>query len=171
MDKAKIDEFKPLLLSYEGRIGPNSFWQGIIVVTAVAVVLQILAALTGFLGIIFSLASLALLWPYFCLYAKRFHDTGRGAIWVLAVLGGMFVAAMVIWAILTPALAGDAYAAAVRGGGAAFGFAIRSMILQVIMMILVHGGAAFIVARLKGTEGENPYGQPPVDAASMNPLA
>ena len=86
MDQAKVQGFQDLLLKFEGRIGPNSLWQGAIVILAIAIILQVLSVLLGFLGLIFSLLGLVLLYPLFCIYAKRFHDAGKPAIWTLAVL-------------------------------------------------------------------------------------
>lgn len=170
MDQAKVQGLQDLLLKFEGRIGPNSLWQGAIVILAIAIVLQVLSALLGFLGLIFSLLGLALLYPLFCIYAKRFHDAGKPAIWTLAVLAGIWVGAIVLGMLLAPLYMGSAITAAQTGNMGSF--ALQAMIVNVLVAIVLHLGAAFIVNRfLKADPGPNAYGEPAADAASPNPLA
>lgn len=97
MDTAKLQS---LLITFEGRIGPNSLMQGTVAVFAIAIVINLLAIAIPPIGIL----AIALLYPLFCLYAKRFHDAGKPAIWTLAVLAGVFVGSMILSAILTPIL-------------------------------------------------------------------
>lgn len=80
---------RDLLLSPQGRITKNRFWQGLVVLTVASV---ILTAVPVYLGTMFGLLSLLLVYPYICVYAKRFHDAGTTGWWVIAVwLGGMIL--------------------------------------------------------------------------------
>lgn len=170
MDQAKAQGLQDLLLKFEGRIGPNSLWQGAIVILVVAIILQLLSVLLGFLGIIFSLLGLALLYPLFCIYAKRFHDAGKPAIWTLAVLAGIIVGGMILGAIMMPIFIGSAITAANTGQVYSFGF--TGFLVNAIITAILHLGAAFVVNQvLKSDPAPNAYGPPPVDAASPNPLA
>lgn len=170
MDQSKAQGLQDLLLKFEGRIGPNSLWQGAIVILAASIILQILAMILPFIGIIFSLLGLALLYPLFCIYAKRFHDAGKPAVWTLAVLAGIFVGALVLSALMAPFYIGSAINAA--NTGQVYSIGITGLIVNIIIAAVLHLGAAFIVNRvLKSDPAPNQYGPPPVDAASPNPLA
>jgi len=166
MDTAKLQS---LLISFEGRIGPNSLMQGTVVVFVLAVILQLLAIAVPFIGIL----GLALLYPLFCIYAKRFHDGGKPAIWTLAVLGGVFIGGMVLAAILTPLVVGDVFAAAMRGENVTgMTIRIKTFLLGVVNAGILYFGASFIVNQfVKGEAAANAYGEPPADASSINPLS
>jgi uncharacterized membrane protein YhaH (DUF805 family) len=165
MDTANL---QTLLLKFEGRIGPNSLMQGTVAVFALAVIIQLLSIAVPFIGIL----GLALLFPLFCLYAKRLHDGGKPAIWTLAVLGGVFVGGIVLSSILTPIVVGDVVGAALRGENVTgMGFRIKVVLLGIVNAAIIYFGAAFITNQLvKGDEGENAYGPPPADATSINPM-
>ncbi|MEN0651938.1 MULTISPECIES: DUF805 domain-containing protein [Hyphobacterium] len=170
MDQSKVQGFQDLLLKFEGRIGPNSLWQGAILILAVAIVLQVLTFLLGALGMIFGLLSLALLYPLFCIYAKRFHDAGKPAVWTIAVLAGIWVGAFVLGLLLAPLYMGNAIAAAQSGN--IYSFGLTAMLVNIVVAIILHLGAAFVVNQvLKADPGPNAYGEPVADAASPNPLA
>lgn len=166
MDTAKLQS---LLITFEGRIGPNSLMQGTVAVFAIAVLINILAIVIPFISIL----GIALLYPLFCLYAKRFHDGGKPAIWTLAVLAGVFVGSMILSAILTPLFVGDVFAAAMRGETlTGMGWRLKSFVLGVLISGATYFGAAFIVNQLvKGDLAPNAYGLPPADAGSINPLS
>lgn len=166
MDTAKLQN---LLLTFEGRIGPNSLMQGTVAVFAIAIAINLLGIIVPFI----SLLGIALLYPLFCLYAKRFHDAGKPAIWTLAVLAGVLVGTMILSTILTPLFIGDVFAASMRGETmTGFGWRLKSFVLGVLISGLTYFGAAFIVNQLvKGDDGDNAYGSRPADATSINPLA
>lgn len=165
MDTARLQN---LILTFEGRIGPTSLMQGTVVVFVLAIAIQLLALIIPFISIL----GLALLFPLFCLYAKRFHDAGKPAIWTLAVLAGVFVGGIILTMILTPLIVGDVMAMAMRGETpSGMGFRLRSFVLGVINAGIIYFGAAFIVNQVvKSDPGPNAYGEPPVDANSINPL-
>ena len=154
MDQAKMQGLQDLLLKFEGRIGPNSLWQGTFVILAVALVLNILGIIIPGIGIL----GLLLLYPVFCIYAKRFHDAGKPAIWTLAVLGGMLVVSFVVAPMIMLSL--------IAAG--TIGLLIGSFLISAV----IYCGAAFVVNQvLKADPGPNAYGEPVADAASPNPLA
>lgn len=166
MDTAKLQN---LLLSFNGRIGPTSLMQGTVVVFVLAIILQLLTLVLPFISIL----GLALLYPLFCLYAKRLHDGGKPAIWTLAVLAGVFVGGIILGMILTPLIIGDVMAMAMRGETpSGMSFRLKSMALGIINAGVIYFGTAFIVNQLvKGEAGENAYGPAPTDASSMNPMS
>lgn len=168
MDTARL---QPLLLKFEGRIGPNSLMQGAIIIMVVGLILNALTIVIPFIGIL----GWALLYPMFCIYAKRLHDGGKPAIWTLAVLGVYILAGIILSMILTPLLVGDMMAAALRGESVevmSMGFRIKSFVVAAIITILTHLGVAFGTNQVvKGDPAANAYGEPPVDAASINPLS
>ena len=169
MDQSKAQGLQDLLLKFEGRIGPNSLWQGAIVILVVAVILQVLTFLLGALGMIFGLLGLVLLYPLFCIYAKRFHDAGKPAIWTIAVLAGIWVGALILGMLLAPLYMGNAIAAAQSGN--VYSFGLTAMLVNIVVAVILHMGAAFVVnSVLKSDPAPNAYGPPPVDAASPNPL-
>lgn len=170
MDQAKVQGYQDLLLKFEGRIGPNSLWRGAIIILAAALIIHLLTALLPVLSLIFFLLSIALLYPLFCIYAKRFHDAGKPAVWTLAVLAGIWLGAIVLSMLLSPMIIGGAAAAVRTGNAYSFGFQI--MIMQMVITTVLHLGAAFVVNRqLTADAGPNAYGEPVADAASPNPLA
>lgn len=165
MDMARL---QGLLLKHEGRIGPNTLMQGAIAVLVLGLIINLLGILVP--GI--SVLGIVLLYPMFCIYAKRLHDGGKAAIWTLAVLGGMIVGSIVLSMILTPLFVGDAFAAAMRGENiTSMGWRMKSVMLSLIVSIIMHLGLAFVVNQfVKGDPSANAYGEPPADAASINPL-
>lgn len=93
-----------LLFNPQGRILKNRFWQGLVVLTVVSV---IVTALPVYLGTMFGLLSLLLIYPYVCVYAKRFHDAGTTGWWVIAVWLGSVVLSFIEGMLLGPVFLGE----------------------------------------------------------------
>ncbi|WP_300376576.1 DUF805 domain-containing protein [Henriciella sp.] len=93
-----------LLFNPQGRIQKNRFWQGLVLLTVASV---IATALPVYLGSIFGLASLLLIYPYICVYVKRFHDAGTTGWWVIAVWLGAVVLEIIEGMILGPLFMGE----------------------------------------------------------------
>jgi uncharacterized membrane protein YhaH (DUF805 family) len=88
-----------LLWSWEGRIGRGRFWLGVLLVILMSIAFGVVAALLGipidtgtrpaaeeigFAGALYLLAAfLAVAYAQLAVYAKRFHDRGKSAWWVL----------------------------------------------------------------------------------------
>ena len=68
-----------LLLSPSGRIPRREFWPGFAVVMVASVVLNFIPLLGQLLGLV-------MLWPQFCIHAKRLHDLGKSALLMLIPL-------------------------------------------------------------------------------------
>lgn len=96
---------KTLLFSPSGRAAPRTFWRGVVVLTAVMVLVIVANAYGGVaLAGIAGLVSLVMPYPYFCVYAKRLHDSGRGAGWFALFFVGYLLLEVVLQEILMPLL-------------------------------------------------------------------
>lgn len=66
-----------LLFSPNGRIGPQEFVKGIMILAIISAVITIIPMFSYSLGTMLSLVSIVLLFPLFCLLIKRSHDAGK----------------------------------------------------------------------------------------------
>jgi uncharacterized membrane protein YhaH (DUF805 family) len=84
-------DWKYLLTSFEGRIGRQQMWMGIIVLMVVSLIATVLDMLFGTMdqetgiGIISGLVTLISIYPAVALYAKRWHDRGKSGWWTLII--------------------------------------------------------------------------------------
>lgn len=149
-------DLKALFLTADGRIGQKDFWVGFLILLGAGVV-------AGFLPIIGPLLHIALLFPWFCLYAKRLHDFGKPA-WLVLLPFLVFVAAGLVGMM---AGGGAIVAAAMRGesdlfaGGAVLaglGVAIGLFCLASLFWL----GFLLWVGLNRGTPGPNAFGPEPV---------
>jgi uncharacterized membrane protein YhaH (DUF805 family) len=88
-----------LLWSFDGRIGRAKFWLGFLLIIVMAIVLGAVAGLfgvtvregrgvafeeMGFAAILYVVAATILItYSQLAVYAKRFHDRGKSAWWIL----------------------------------------------------------------------------------------
>jgi len=88
-----------LLWSWEGRIGRGRFWLGVLLVILMSIAFGIIGSLLGIpidtgrglvaeeigaAGALYLLAAfIAVAYAQLAVYAKRFHDRGKSAWWVL----------------------------------------------------------------------------------------
>jgi uncharacterized membrane protein YhaH (DUF805 family) len=84
-------DWKYLFTSFEGRIGRQSMWMGIIVLIVISIIIAVLDSILGTrtengIGILGALFSLAAIYPSLALYAKRWHDRGKSGWWSLILL-------------------------------------------------------------------------------------
>jgi uncharacterized membrane protein YhaH (DUF805 family) len=93
-------DFKYLFTSFEGRIGRQSYWMGVIALMVVGFIAGLLDAILGTAGedgygIITIIAALAVIYPAIALYAKRWHDRGKSGWWTLIglvpIIGGLWM--------------------------------------------------------------------------------
>jgi uncharacterized membrane protein YhaH (DUF805 family) len=98
-------DWKYLFTSFDGRIGRQTYWMGILVFFGLGIVASILDLILGTqigedVGLIGAVVSIAMIYPAIALYAKRWHDRNKsgwwtliglipiiGAIWMLVELG------------------------------------------------------------------------------------
>jgi uncharacterized membrane protein YhaH (DUF805 family) len=147
-----------LLTTPNGRLGRQSYWTLLVVMVAAGFVLS----LVPFFG---QLLSLALLWPFGCVVAKRLHDTGRRA-WMVPVAAALNVAAV--------ALSFTAAVMATDPGHvvAAFGLAVPALMLGGLSMVVTLSLVIFAGAAVPSA-GNNRFGPPekvPVTIATLLPL-
>ncbi|MEL7546381.1 MAG: DUF805 domain-containing protein [Pseudomonadota bacterium] len=88
-----------LLLDPNGRLARNRFWQGMVVLTVINV---LIVATTSYISLVYIFALFLLIYPYICVIGKRLHDLGFSAWWVLAVFAGQFVFQNLLNAVITP---------------------------------------------------------------------
>lgn len=87
-------DWRYLFLSIEGRISRKPFWLGIVVMIVISVVASVLdlilgmprigtSAMSAGTGLISAVVSLIMIYPSIALSAKRWHDRGKSAWWIL----------------------------------------------------------------------------------------
>ncbi len=88
-----------LLFNANGRIQRNRYWQGMVILTVVSVlVVAATAMLSQFLGILAWLV----IYPYICVHGKRLHDAGTTAWWVIGIFFGSLVLNFIFGLLLGP---------------------------------------------------------------------
>ncbi|MEO1303328.1 MAG: DUF805 domain-containing protein [Pseudomonadota bacterium] len=160
-----------LLFNPNGRIARNRFWQGMVVLTVASVLVN---AGSVMIGLMFSLISYALIYPYICVYGKRLHDAGLTAWWVIGVWLGTVVFNMIVSMFLTPFFMGEEEARIEEEmtermfSGDFAGFAEGAEILAaellpltLFMTVLTNVIAAIVVGYLKTEPRENKHGPVP----------
>lgn len=161
-----------VLFNPNGRIGPRTFWRGIVVLLAVMIVLNVASAYAGPAGQALGILSLAAPYCYLCVYGKRLHDAGRSAWFFLLFFLGYLISEGVLQAVLLPFLSPGAaqlqedmtllmeqgqfmdaleYAPAI---------AKESILTALVSLIATNALLGFIAARLKSDPGANQYGPP-----------
>lgn len=91
-------DYKNLLLSFEGRIGRQTYWMSYLAFIGIGIVLGIASAFLGQAGaILIVIFSLAIIWPALAIQAKRWHDRDKSAWWILI---GLLPIIGPIWALV-----------------------------------------------------------------------
>lgn len=88
-----------LLLNPNGRLGRNRFWQGMVVLTVINV---LVVAATSYISLGYIFTLFLLIYPFVCVIGKRLHDLGHSAWWVIAIFFAQFVAQNLLNAVITP---------------------------------------------------------------------
>jgi uncharacterized membrane protein YhaH (DUF805 family) len=146
-------DWKSLFFSAEGRIGRQAFWIGWLMLLGVHVV-------AGHLPLVGQVLSLAAIYAWVCLSAKRLHDMGRTGWWQLlpVLLGPVLVIGSAVsigfGAILAEAVNGDASFGALAGLGGLF------VSLAVAFLAVI--GFTLWLGTSEGQAGDNRYGEPPL---------
>ena len=148
-------DWKTLFLQSNGRIGQKDFWIGFGILFIGGIIISLIPLIGG-------LISLALIYCWVCLYAKRLHDMGKSG-WLAAiptVLPGI-VALLSVFAVF-----GTMGAAAY--GDASGMMASLGMIGALGMLsFLVVVGFAIWCGVTAGDPGDNAYGPPPAPLANF----
>jgi len=154
-----------LFFSPQGRIASGPFWRGVAIVLAANIALSVLQVfvLPRTVALQFSVVALALIYPWVCIYAKRFHDAGMSAWWVLAVMGGQTLVGVIVGMVLNAGAVADLQAAQV--GTAQWQtlqveLGRRTFVPAQAVRIAVAVAVAFMVARLAADPDENRFGPP-----------
>lgn len=163
-----------LLFNPNGRIGPRTFWRGVILLLAIMIVLQVLSVYGGtILGGILGLLSLAMPYLYLCVYGKRLHDAGRSAWWYLLFLAAYIIGNSILQSVLLPVFSPQAaelqqeMAALMEEGRFteifAYGpeIARLSLFTTLLTLIVMNAALGWLAARLKSEPGPNRFGPPP----------
>lgn len=99
-----MDNLKPLLFSFDGRINRAKYWTGVVVIIAIEIVALVISTVLGFVlgnnivttivGILALIVCVVMIWPSIALGVKRFHDRNKSGWWVLIalvpVIGGLW---------------------------------------------------------------------------------
>lgn len=160
-----------ILFNPNGRIQANQFWQGVIVLVGFMIVLNLLSiVLPQSVQTLLSYTIFLLPYPYYCVYAKRLHDSGKNGAWFL-LLFSLFIVGM-IYAIMTlpgmseifeavradPELQNDQEAVNALMSEAIVN--VRTLVQLVGFYFGINLLFGFIVARLFSDPYTNKYGPP-----------
>lgn len=96
-----------LLFSPSGRLKPEDFMRGIIILIIVSAVLTLLPLVSFGLASILSILGLVMIWCWVVLYVKRFHDAGKSGWMTLVVIVVMIVISMIVNSLITSMFVGD----------------------------------------------------------------
>lgn len=91
-------DYKNLLLSFEGRVGRQTYWMCFLAFLGVCIVIGFVAAMLGGIGVIIELLALIpIIWAGLAIQAKRWHDRDKSAWWILI---GLIPVIGPIWAMV-----------------------------------------------------------------------
>lgn len=177
-------DFRYVFLEPKGRLSPRLFAQGYILLTAALLVITVVATffLPG-LGIL----QYALVFPFLCVFGKRFHDAGMSAwFWVLAVFASLILQ-MMLTILLMPGLSPDAWrmyleateVAQVEGSDVGLDLLtsqaqdiMRAAGLSSVASLLIASAIiGLIVYRLRPDPKPNRHGPPPGNDGANSPTA
>lgn len=153
-----MDNLVPLLTTANGRISRQQWWIGTVVVIVVSIVLSIVLAIIGLGAWGQLIASLALLYPTYCIGVKRRQDRDNNGLDVKILLGVSAVASIL-------QAFGIGYTVTDLGNGVMMPSPdLWLTIVYVALGIL----AIYLLVQLgflKGTPGANSYGADPLGYA------
>lgn len=160
-----------LLFSPSGRIGPSDYMKGIIIISAIGLVITLLPLLSSALAVL-GILGLVLFYIFIALGIKRSHDAGKSGWMVLTHILlsiGVSVVIATILAMVTGVSMGDIFSTALSGDTEAMeaialtveapGYVIPSAIGSAIGSIVT----GYIVNMLnKQDPGDNQFGPVPL---------
>ena len=158
-----------ILFSMKGRLGPNAFLIGALVLIGISTVLTLAPLLNASLASL-GILGLPMVWCWIALWVKRLHDAGQSGWMFIVVLIIYFIVSMILTPIITavmgapvPEFSGDfsdfmefAQESAVLGAvpNAVAGFVVSLLVVWVANLVL------------KSTPGDNEHGPQPTTASS-----
>ena len=166
-----------LYFSPNGRIAQSTYWQGVIVLLVISVILTVLSAYSSpFIGFL----SILLIWPWIAVHVKRFHDAGKTGWLTVAMVVLAFIVSLVAGLILPPLfgvdMAGmqaemqrDMQDMAASNDPAAMmaatmehsrRIAQASLLPNILASVLSVGVVGFVMGLFKSDPVENQYGPP-----------
>jgi uncharacterized membrane protein YhaH (DUF805 family) len=172
---------KDLLFNPNGRIAKRRFWQGVVLVTVVAVIkrgmeIKLPGAMDNGLGIIALLLTVGLVYANICIFAKRFHDAGTSGWWIIAVWFAKFFTFIIMFALFGGLFLGSDGTALLEAVMEGWATADEAQLTQasrrlvdllfplIILSYVVNGVlAALVVGSLPSDPAANIHGRPPGD--------
>lgn len=88
-----------LLLNPVGRLARFRFWQGMVLLTVITVLIVAAGALLNPFLVLLQIPAAYL---YICVYGKRLHDIGTTAWWVLAIAVAAYVVSAIVVSLVGP---------------------------------------------------------------------
>jgi len=166
-----------LLFSPNGRIGPQEFFKGMMILAIISAVISLSGLVSFQLSQILGFVSLLLLIPLFFLLIKRSHDAGRSGwmsiVWFILWIIVFMIAAMLLSMVMPSAAEAEMKAAMesamLEGGGLGDVMALtkemgpaiakQSAIPSAIAGLVGTAAGAFLINMLnKSDDHENQYG-------------
>ncbi|MEQ9506951.1 MAG: hypothetical protein RLO80_11830 [Hyphomonas sp.] len=175
-------DFRFLFLEPQGRLAPNPFARGFVILTGAYMIITVLSAVVWpGLGPM----QFVLVFPYFCLFAKRLHDASLSAWLWLAFLMGYGLINLVATSALFPVLSPQAYAMQaevqtimqelLRGTSSTVqleAYVVRmqlftrlSAVTSVAALLIASGLVGLAAYRMRSEPKPNRHGPPPSGAA------
>lgn len=148
-------DWKTLFLTADGRIGKRDFWIGFAILFVAGLVL-------GMIPLLGQIVSIALIYPWVCVYSKRLHDMGKTGWLVLAPVGVMVVAFIIAFMMGGAALMGAGMAGSDAAAGTAAMAGMGGAALVILLACLANLAFLLWVGLSNGDPGENRFGPPPV---------
>lgn len=154
---------KELLTTFDGRIGRQQWWMGLLILIVISIVAQLVLGVLGGLGnILIGLVGIALLYPSAALATKRLHDHDQPQMPLLAVF--LAPSALQILMGLTGLGTRQVTIGGLGDGIPATTVPAPTMLgwLFIVVSVLIGLWAIYYLGIKRGTEGPNSYGDDPV---------
>lgn len=145
-------DWQHLLLGFSGRTGKREFWVGFAALFGIGIVANLLP-------VIGTIASVALIYPWTALMAKRLHDFGKSG-W-LVLIPAVPAAMSGVLALFAALAMGNAATM-----GAAFATAGFAVLVSTLAVLIGLGFLAWVGTR-EGDASANAYGAPSNGGVSL----
>ncbi len=161
-----------VLFNPNGRIPSGPFWTGILILIAVNAAIS---AASAYVNPMIGIIGIVLLYPFICVYVKRFHDAGKSGWLVLLVILAYIILGFIGGMVLSFTLGGDLTAQVMEAAQSGDQAQIQALQMQMTQTLLIPSiilnavialGVAFVVANLRSDPETNKYGPPTTPAAA-----